>query len=96
MRQKTEKLAVIQADENSSFWINNGPILKNIKDLADALANMSEELFAYHVNAEKNDFAVWAENVLKDETLAKNLAKSKSLKAAIKAVSGRLKKYNIE
>jgi len=96
MRKKTEKLALIQADENSSFWISNGPILKNIKDLADALGNMSEELFAYHVNAEKNDFAVWAENVLKDDVLARNLAKSKTLKAAIKAVSGRLKKYNIE
>ncbi len=96
MRKKTEKLAMIQADENSSFWINNGPILKNIKDLADALKNMSEESFAYHVNLEKNDFAAWAENVLKDETLARNLAKSKTLKAAIKVVSGRLKKYNIE
>ncbi|MBU4422043.1 hypothetical protein KKB41_03770 [Patescibacteria group bacterium] len=95
MAKKTEKLELVQADENSSFWINNGPILKNIKDLADALKNMSEELFAYHVNAEKNDFAVWAENVLKDETLAKKIAKSKSLKAAAKAVGARLKKYNI-
>jgi hypothetical protein len=95
MRKKTEKMPLIQADDNSSFWINNGPVLRNIKDLADALGNMSDESFAYHVNAEKNDFAAWAENVLRDDVLARNLSKSKSLKGAIKAVSARLKKYNI-
>lgn len=95
MAKKTEKLELVQADENSSFWVNNGPILKNIKDLIDALKGMSEEMFAYHVSAEKNDFAAWAENVLKDNVLARNLAKSKTLKAAVKAVENRLKKYNL-
>ncbi len=96
MLKKTEKLPVIQADENSSFWVNNGPVLRNIKDLADGLKNMSEELFAYHVSADKNDFASWVGNILKDEKLAKSLSKSKTLKSTIKAVSARLKKYNIE
>lgn len=95
MAKKTEKLELVQADENSSFWVNNGPILKNIKDLTDALKNISEEQFAYHANAEKNDFAAWAKNVLKDDVLARSLAKSKTLKAAIKAVENRLKKYNL-
>jgi hypothetical protein len=96
MRKKTEKLPLIEADENSSFWVNNGPVLRNIKDLADVLEKMSDQSFAYHVNTEKNDFSAWAGNILKDDVLARNLAKSKTLKAAIKTVSGRLKKYNIE
>lgn len=96
MAKRTEKLSLIQADENSGFWVNNGPVLRNVKDLADALKNMSEESFAYHVNAEKNDFAAWTVNVLKDESLAKSLSKSKTLKAAAKAASARLKRYNIE
>lgn len=95
MARKTQKLDLITAEGDLCFWVNNGPALRNIKDLSDAFKNISEESYSYHVNAEKNDFANWVLNALKDETLAKKLSKAKTLKSAIKAVDDRLKKYNI-
>ncbi len=91
--KKEEKPVVINAKGELCFWINNGPILNNIKDLKNALKKMNEETFKYHVNKEKNDFAVWIKNVMQNETLANKLAKTKTLKSTIKAVEDRLKKY---
>jgi len=95
MARKIQKMDMITVDGELCFWVNNGPALRNIKDLSDALKNMSEDSFAYHVNDEKNDFANWTMNALKDETLSTKLSKTKTLKAAIKAVDDRIKKYNI-
>ncbi|MFA6096652.1 MAG: hypothetical protein WC788_03435 [Candidatus Paceibacterota bacterium] len=95
MARKTQKPDLVTVDGDLCFWINNGPALRNMKDLSDALKNISEESYAYHVNSEKNDFANWALNALQDETLSLKLSKSKNVKAAIKAVDDRLKKYNV-
>ena len=40
------------------FWVNNGPILKNIEELADALPEMSNDIFYHHVNNEKTTSAI--------------------------------------
>lgn len=95
MARKTQKLDLISVDGDQCFWVNNGPALRNIKDLSDALKGISEDSYAYHVNEEKNDFANWVLNALKDETLASKLSKAKTLKSAIRAVDDRLKKYNV-
>ncbi|MCK4592124.1 hypothetical protein KAT63_01640 [Candidatus Parcubacteria bacterium] len=95
MNKKTkEKLNLINAKDESCFWINNGPVLKNLKDLKESLLIMSKETFSYHVNKEKNDFAAWIKEALEDSALANKLAKTKTLKPTIKAVEDRLKKYN--
>ena len=91
--KKEEKLTIINAKDESCFWINNGPVLKNLKDLKKSLLAMGKETFNYHVSKEKNDFAVWVKTVLQDETLASKLAKIKTLKTMSKAVEERLKKY---
>ena len=92
-KTKKEKLIIVNAKGESCFWVNNGSVLKNIKDLKNALKEMNSKTFEYHVNKEKNDFVAWAKNVLRDETLANKLAKIKTLKTTIKAVEERLKKY---
>ena len=93
--KKKEKLTVVNAKNESCFWINNGPVLKNIEDLKESLLTMSKETFSYHVNKEKNDFASWIKEALEDSTLANKLAKAKTLKSTIKAIGDRLKKYDI-
>ena len=94
MNKKTkEKPSLISAEDKSCFWINNGPVLKNLNDLKGSLLIMSKETFNYHVNKEKNDFAAWIKEVLKDNALANKLAKTKTLKSTIKAIENRLKKY---
>ncbi len=95
MARNTKKFDLSSVEGNLCFWINNGPILRNLKELRDALGSISEESFKFHVNKEKNDFAAWVKDALKDETLSKRLLKVKTLKAFIKAVEDRLKKYNI-
>ena len=52
------------------FWCEDGRVLRNLKDLADALATMSDETFAHHANTEKNDFSRWVRDIIKDEWLA--------------------------
>ncbi len=93
--KKKEKLTIVNAKNESCFWINNGPVLKNLKDLKESLLTMSKETFSYHVNKEKNDFASWTKEALEDSTLANKLAKAKTLKSTIKAIGDRLKKYEL-
>ena len=95
MKKTKQKVAIINAENELCFWINNGPILKNLEDLKNALKKISEETFKCHVNKEKNDFANWIKNALGDRILANKLAKIKTIKTTIKAVEEELKKYKI-
>jgi len=95
MKKTKQKLATINAENELCFWINNGPILRNLKDLKNALKKINEETFKYHVNKEKNDFADWVKNVLNDKTLANKLVKIKTVKTMTKAIEEELKKYKI-
>ncbi|MBN2096298.1 hypothetical protein JW752_02750 [Candidatus Peregrinibacteria bacterium] len=86
MPKKTKKKTLPVAPDDMCFWVNNGSVLKDLKELHQALSDMADETFAYHVNQEKNDFARWTEDVLKELDLAKKLMKVKTRKAAIKAL----------
>jgi hypothetical protein len=63
---------------------------KNLRELRDGLANMTEEVYAYHANAEKNDFSRWVRDVIKDEKLAADLQSSTSRSEAMKRVGTRV------
>lgn len=72
------------------FWVNNGPILRNLDELATALKGITDEQFTHHVNTEKNDFAKWIAEVVGDMTLAKELSKVRYRTAATRKVNARL------
>ena len=72
------------------FWVNNGPILKNIEELANALPDMAEDTFRHHVNNEKNDFSSWVRDIIGDAKLANDLLSSKNRDSALKKVRGRV------
>lgn len=72
------------------FWVNNGPILKNVEELADTLPQMSDETFHHHVNNEKNDFSSWIREVIGDQKLANDLLSSKNKESAVKKLRARL------
>jgi len=72
------------------FWVNNGPILKNLEELANALPDMSNEIFHHHVNKEKNDFSSWVRDIIGDNKLANELQGSRSKDSALKKVRNRL------
>jgi hypothetical protein len=72
------------------FWCNDGRILKNVRELCDALGAMSDDTFAYHVNTAKNDFSNWVKDVIKDDTLAGDLLKAANARAAVTVVTDRI------
>ena len=76
--------------EEYVFRSHDGRIFRNIRELGQALKDMSAETYAYHVNDQKDDFANWVRNIIGDERLAQNLTKSISQSQAEKAVARRI------
>ena len=76
--------------EEYAFWCYDGRIFRDMKELAEGLVKMSDEVFAYHANPEKNDFSNWVRDVLKDEKLASDLAIATSKVQAAGHVATRL------
>jgi len=89
MSQEAQRLLSDVPAENI-FWVNDGCILHNMKDLADELKNMSDDAFLYHANTEKNDFINWVRDVIRDETLAREMRKASTKTQAAKAVTNRI------
>ena len=72
------------------FWVNNGPIIKNLEELSNALPQLSDEIYSHHVNKEKNDFSKWINDVIGDKKLANDLLSSKNKGFAVKKIRIRL------
>jgi len=72
------------------FRVSDGSVFRNLKELRDSLANMSEETYGYHANANKNDFSKWVKDVVGDEKLANELQASTSSEDAAKRVGTRV------
>ena len=84
------------ASPEQCFWVNNGPVIKNLSEMADSLACMNDDIFKHHVNKEKNDFGNWVRDVLKDAELADEIAGIKSKERILKKMQSRLKKLEIK
>jgi hypothetical protein len=53
----------------NEFVLLGGGRIKNIVELGRELKQMSDDVFMHHVTQDKNDFANWIENCVKDERL---------------------------
>ena len=78
------------------FWVNNGPVLKNIEELANALQEMSDESYRHHADKEKNDFSNWIRDVIGDKKLADDLLSSKNKESTLKKISNRLNSFKMK
>jgi hypothetical protein len=76
--------------DDKRFWCQDGKVIKNLKELEEALTNMSDETFHYHSGEERNDFSNWIGDVLGDEKLARDLSKARSRIQASKAIAQRI------
>lgn len=76
-----------EAQGEACFWVNNGPVIKNVEELKKAFQGMKKEQFAHHTGNGSNDFANWVENVLGCSHCATALRKAKTKAGAIKALS---------
>lgn len=94
-KDKKVSLKLVQAKDMKCFWVNQGPILKNLLELEVALEKMSDEMFGRHVSKNRNDFAEWVEHVLMDSETADALRKAKKPTTARKVVVRQLKLYKL-
>jgi hypothetical protein len=78
------------------FYACNGVILKDKYELFEFLKTIDEATFSAHVNVEKNDFANWIRDVLKDENLAKKMFQSTKKDKMLDFIEESLKKKNNE
>ncbi len=60
------------------FFLHEGGELASLEDLFTELQSMKPHVFQHHVNADKNDFAVWVRDVMQDRFLAKNMVFAKT------------------
>lgn len=74
-------MEISQISPKKYFWLANGSVIRNIYELSDVLRAMDDGLFNKHVGENKNDFAAWARNVLKNEHLAEKLDKATTKKS---------------
>ena len=78
-RKKSRSLKVFpKAPAERAFWIWNGPVVRDIRELALALHHVSDEQFDYHAKRGGNDFACWARDVLGEKALARSLVAAKT------------------
>lgn len=91
-KKKTKK-PLVTAQGHLMFWVFEGPVLANVRDLRDALKSMSDKTYVYHVNGDKNDFANWVCDILCDVDLGKKLARAKKRATALKMVDEHVKEH---
>ena len=72
---------------NLYFRVADGRILKNIKDLREAMRTMTQDLFNRHVGSQRNDFADWVEHALLMPELAQLLRQITTPQAAFAAIT---------
>jgi len=86
-RRKTKK-QMVTAPPNCAFWVHDGPIVHNLKELKDALAKtVSDKQFKHHVTREKNDFVNWIADVLQDKKCANSMKRVRTRKSATNVIS---------
>ncbi len=88
-KEQAEKL-LAKVPEEYVFWCCDGSIYRDMKELAEGLAAMSDDIFARHANSEKNDFSNWLRDVIKDEKLAKDLQNALDRQQAAGIVASRI------
>ncbi len=74
-----------------AFWVHDGGVLRNLRELNESLVIMSDETYGYHSNDFKKDFGNWVRDIIGDKKLASDLDKAASRAEAARAVSRRLK-----
>ena len=58
-----------EAPKGQYFKLRNGQELKSLGDLRKALTYITDDEFNYHINPEKNDFAIWIKETFQNQEL---------------------------
>lgn len=77
------------------FWVNNGPVLRNLRELRDLIDELPRETFRHHVNSDRNDFANWIRFVIGDEALAEKLDLIRTQRQTFRTIDRRVKELEM-
>ncbi len=88
--QQEARKFLASVPEEYVFWCHDGRILRDMRELGEALTTMSDETFAYHSNAEKKDFSNWIRDVIGDAQLSRRLDVAANRIEAASAVASRI------
>ena len=94
MNKEDAKRILCGVDGERCFWVNNGPVLRNLDELYAALSEMGKDTFSHHVSKDKNDFSAWIRDVLGDQKLAQDLMKASSKKGMATKVNQKMQYFN--
>jgi hypothetical protein len=72
------------------FYVQNGPVIKNLEEFIQALESMSDASFSYHRNGTKNDFYNWILFVIGDSRLANEVGTAKTKETTLKKAKARV------
>lgn len=68
-----KKPAVHRAPPGREFYLIDGRVLADLKELGDALDAMADHVYGHHVTAERNDFSSWVHDIFEEIELAKRI-----------------------
>jgi hypothetical protein len=74
-----------------SFWVCNGTVIHNLKELTSIVDSMDDGTFSYHNNKDRNDFAKWVRDVIGDHKLANSIEKELNKKKFTEKAKQRIK-----
>lgn len=89
--KKTSAKLLVDAPAEKRFWVNKGPVLKNLKELHEALGKMTKEQIDFHTKRAGNDFARWIRQILGAQDLAKRIRRLKTRESITKEIEKYLK-----
>jgi len=69
------KRALEPCDFHHEFYMCDGRRVNSIPNLLKALRKTKKDVYEYHVNEGKNDFAMWINDIFKDSKLAREIFK---------------------
>lgn len=72
--------------DDKAFYVKNGPVIKSVKELAEALDSdtISDDAFLFHLNNNNNDFINWINGIYSAPDLVKSLKRIKTKKGFAK------------
>jgi hypothetical protein len=71
---------------SKSFWLCTNEYLRSLNTLAEALEKVSDDVFRYHVDKYKNDFATWVKDCIDDKDLAREISRIKTRYTLIRKI----------
>jgi hypothetical protein len=89
MKMKLDKKSILRKiDGDEVFFVNDGSVIRSLRDLPAALTGMQAETFMFH--KERDDFSNWIRDVCGDRRLATELSKIKTQTTSIRKVKERV------